>query len=193
VVPAAHYLCGGIVTNTWGETDLPGLFAIGETACTGFHGANRLASNSLLEGLVMAHQAYKKIKEIWDSLKSLERISVPPWDTGGAVDMDEAVLISHNWDVIRRLMWNYVGIVRSTKRLKLAGQRLQPIIDEINQHYWDYIITRDFLELRNLALTAQLIIQAASLRKESRGGHYTQDFPQKDDWNWKRDTILVRE
>ncbi len=192
VVPAAHYMCGGVVTNIWGETDLAGLFAVGETACTGFHGANRLASNSLLEGMVMAHRAAQRALEVQEQLKGLPPVKVPPWDSGGAVDMEEAVLISHNWDVIRRLMWNYVGIVRSSKRLQLAAQRLKPILDEINQHYWDYIITRDFLELRNLAMTAQLIIQAASNRKESRGGHYNQDFPKKDDWNWRRDTVLRR-
>ncbi len=193
VVPAAHYMCGGVVTDSFGQTDIRGLFAVGETACTGFHGANRLASNSLLEGLVMAHQAAQKAISIKSELEVSERVSIPPWDTGGAVDMDEAVLISHNWDVIRRLMWNYVGIVRSSKRLRLAEQRLKPILEEINQHYWDYIITRDFLELRNIALTAQLIIKAASFRKESRGGHFNQDFPQKDDWNWRRDTILQRD
>ncbi len=192
VVPAAHYMCGGIVTNTWAETDLDSLFALGETACTGFHGANRLASNSLLEGLVMAHQAFERTKQRLDHLRGLKDVYVPPWDAGGAVDMDEAVLISHNWDVIRRLMWNYVGIVRSSKRLELAKRRIEPIIEEIDQHYWDYIITRDFLELRNIALTAQLIIRAASQRRESRGGHYTLDFPYKDDWNWRRDTLLVR-
>ncbi len=192
VVPAAHYMCGGVVTNIWAETDLAGLFALGETACTGFHGANRLASNSLLEGLVMAQQAFERIRQRLDHYKGLKEVYVPPWDSGGAVDMDEAVLISHNWDVIRRLMWNYVGIVRSSKRLALAEKRLEPILEEIDQHYWDYIITRDFLELRNIALTAQLIIRAASQRRESRGGHYTLDFPHKDDWNWRRDTLLVR-
>ncbi len=193
VVPAAHYMCGGVVTDSLGQTDIRGLFAVGETACTGFHGANRLASNSLLEGLVMANQAAQRAISIKSELEARKKVSVPPWDTGGAVDMDEAVLVSHNWDVIRRLMWNYVGIVRSSKRLRLAGQRLKPILEEINQHYWDYIITRDFLELRNIALTAQLIIRAASSRKESRGGHFNQDFPQKDDWNWRRDTILQRD
>ncbi len=192
VVPAAHYMCGGVVTDVWGQTDLPGLFALGETACTGFHGANRLASNSLLEGLVMGHRAAKRALELHEELKVHPSVQVPPWDTGGAVDMEEAVLISHNWDVIRRLMWNYVGIVRSSKRLKLAAQRLKPILEEINQHYWDYIITRDFLELRNLAMTAGLIIEAASMRRESRGGHFILDHPEKDDWNWRRDTLLQR-
>jgi len=192
VVPAAHYMCGGVVTDVWGQTDLPGLFALGETACTGFHGANRLASNSLLEGLVMGYRAAKCALELHEDLKVHPSVQVPPWDTGGAVDMEEAVLISHNWDVIRRLMWNYVGIVRSSKRLWLAAQRLKPILEEINQHYWDYIITRDFLELRNLAMTAGLIIEAASMRRESRGGHFILDHPEKDDWNWRRDTLLQR-
>ena len=193
VVPAAHYMCGGVVTDIWGQTDLPGLFAIGETSCTGFHGANRLASNSLLEGMVMAHRAALKTAELKkDRSGPVSSLDVPPWDSSGAVDMEEAVLISHNWDVIRRLMWNYVGIVRSEKRLRLAAQRLKPIVEEINQHYWDYIITRDFLELRNIAMTAQLIIEAASRRKESRGGHYCLDYPSRDDWNWRRDTLLRR-
>ncbi len=192
VVPAAHYMCGGIVTDANGQSDLKGLFAIGETACTGLHGANRLASNSLLEGLVMAHQAYLFIKENLSNFTQKPAHAIPAWDTGGAVDMDEAVLISHNWDVIRRLMWNYVGIVRSTKRLGLARLRMAPILSEINQHYWDYILTRDFIELRNLAQVAELIILAAYRRKESRGGHFTIDFPEKDDWNWRRDTILKR-
>ena len=192
VVPAAHYMCGGVVTDPWGQTDIMGLFAVGETACTGFHGANRLASNSLLEGLIMARRAALRIKEIFQDLSRLPRPQVPDWNPAGAVDMDEAVLISHNWDVIRRLMWNYVGIVRSTKRLELARQRLVPILDEINRHYWEYIITSDFLELRNLAQVAELVVIAASMRRESRGGHYNMDHPGKDDWNWRRDTILTR-
>jgi L-aspartate oxidase len=165
---------------------------LGETACTGLHGANRLASNSLLEALAMAHQAFLKISEIFSGLKAKSFPQVSPWETRGAVDLKEAVLISHNWDVIRRLMWNYVGIVRSTKRLKLARQRLSPILEEIQQHYWDYILTRDFIELRNLAQVAELIIISASKRKESRGGHFTIDYPCKDDWNWRRDTIIQR-
>ncbi len=192
VVPAAHYMCGGVVTDSFGHTDLVGLFAIGETACTGLHGANRLASNSLLEGLVMAHRVFLKSCSLLDDLKSKDPAQVPPWNTGGAVDLEEAVLISHNWDAIRRLMWNYVGIVRSSKRLSLARQHLDPILKEIQQHYWDYILTRDFIELRNLAQTATLIIDAASMRKESRGGHYTLDYPHKNDWEWRRDTVIER-
>ncbi len=192
VVPAAHYMCGGVVTDAFGHTDLTALFAVGETACSGLHGANRLASNSLLEGLVMAHQAYLKIEQIFSDLKALPEISAPPWDSGGAVDLEEAVLISHNWDVIRRLMWDYVGIVRSQKRLNLARKRLALILEEINQHYWDYTLTRDFIELRNLAQVAELIIIAANRRKESRGGHFNFDYPVKDDWNWRRDNIIQR-
>ncbi len=192
VVPAAHYMCGGIVTDGFGQTDISCLFAVGETACTGLHGANRLASNSLLEGLVMAHQAFVRIST--DHKKAPPKSPpIQPWDTGGAVDMDEAVLISHNWDVIRRLMWDYVGIVRSDRRLSLARKRIKPIIDEINRHYWDYILTRDFLELRNLSMVAKLIVHAASQRKESRGGHFNMDWPEKDDWNWRRDSLLCRD
>ncbi len=193
VVPAAHYMCGGVVTDRYGQTDIAGLFAVGETACTGLHGANRLASNSLLEGVVMAHQAYLKISSEFDRLKAITSQPVQPWDTGGAVDMDEAVLISHNWDVIRRLMWDYVGIVRSDRRLELARKRIKPIMEEINRHYWEYILTRDFLELRNLSLVAELIIKSASSRRESRGGHFNMDWPEKDDWNWRRDSLLCRD
>lgn len=192
VVPAAHYMCGGVVTDSYGQTDITGLFAIGETACTGFHGANRLASNSLLENLVMAHQAAVRIQSDWHHMNSLPFASPPEWKTGKAVDMQEGVLISHNWDTIRRLMWDYVGIVRSAKRLSLATQRIEPILKEIHQHYWDYMLTSDFIELRNLAQVASLVIRAASARLESRGGHYMMDYPQKDDWNWRKDTILFR-
>jgi L-aspartate oxidase len=140
----------------------------------------------------MSHRAFLRIREIFPDLKKKLFPPVPPWEIRGAVDLKEAVLISHNWDVIRRLMWNYVGIVRSTKRLKLARQNLSPILEEIQQHYWEYILTRDFIELRNLAQVAELIIIAASKRKESRGGHFTIDYPNKDDWNWRRDTIVEK-
>ncbi len=193
VVPAAHYMCGGVVTDSYGQTDIIGLFAVGETACTGLHGANRLASNSLLEGLVMAARAACHIQDNLEELKSAPVPRVPDWNPGGAVDLDEAVLVSHNWDVIRRLMWDYVGIVRSNKRLALAKKRLSPILEEINRHYWDYTVTRDFLELRNLAQVAELVVRAASARQESRGGHFNMDYPEKDDWNWRRDTILSRD
>ncbi len=192
VVPAAHYMCGGIVTDEWGRSDLLGLYAVGETACTGLHGANRLASNSLLEGVVMANRAYLKIREEFSTIKSIKTPTPPEWDTGGAVDLKEAVLISYNWDVIRRLMWNYVGIVRNDKRLGLAQKRLIPILEEIDQHYWDYLLTRDFVELRNLAQVAELIVESAITRKESRGGHFNEDYPEKDDWNFRRDTVLRR-
>jgi len=192
VVPAAHYMCGGVVTDAYGQTDLSGLFAVGETACTGFHGANRLASNSLLENLIMAHQAFMRIQSLWPLTQTQTIPNPPEWKTGKAVDMQEGVLISHNWDTIRRLMWDYVGIVRSTKRLSLAAQRIEPILKEIHQHYWDYLLTSDFIELRNLAQVASLVIRAAGNRLESRGGHYMLDYPQKDDWNWRKDTLLLR-
>jgi L-aspartate oxidase len=197
VVPAAHYMCGGVVTNIWGETDIKGLFALGETACTGLHGANRLPSNSLLEGVVFPHQTFLRLSDkeyLADILKNFDKVSqkVRVWDKGIAVDLQEAVIVSHNWDIIRRLMWNYVGIVRSNKRLELALQRIKPILEEIDSHYWEYILTSDFTELRNLALVAKLIIQSAFLRKESRGCHFNQDYPAKDDWNWRRDTVLSK-
>ncbi|HFC98202.1 MAG TPA: L-aspartate oxidase [Thermosulfurimonas dismutans] len=180
VVPAAHYLCGGVYTNLFAETDIPGLFAVGECACTGLHGANRLASNSLLEALVFAHQAYLRIRDLWPEWRKLPLVEVPEWDPGGAVDMEERVLISHNWDAIRRLMWNYVGIVRSLDRLELARRRLAFIAREIEDHYWRYILTPEFVELRNLCQVARLIVASALSRRESRGTHYLRDFPHKD-------------
>ncbi len=192
VVPAAHYFCGGIATDRFAQTDIRGLYAVGECACTGLHGANRLASNSLLEGLVFAHQAARQIeaeRDLWQGIKFPE---VPPWDPGGAVDMQERVLISHNWDAIRRLMWNYVGIVRTQQRLLLAKRRLATILEEIEEHYWNYILTADFIELRNIAHVAKLVIESALRRKESRGTHFLADHPQHDDQNFKKDTVLWR-
>lgn len=186
IVPAAHYQCGGIVTDLHGATALPGLYAIGEVACTGLHGANRLASNSLLEAVVMAHRtAHRTAKDL--SGLSHQR-DLPPWHEGDAHDPDEAVVITHNWREIRQLMWDYVGIVRTNKRLQRALKRLQLLMREIHQYYWDFRITADLLELRNLALVSDIIVESALQRKESRGLHYTADYPETQ--QEARDTLL---
>jgi L-aspartate oxidase len=192
VVPAAHYMCGGVLTDSWGRTTLERLYAFGETACTGLHGANRLASNSLLEAVVFAHQAYSHCRANWQDFAGREQPPVADWDPGPAARLEECVLISHNWDQIRRLMWNYVGIVRSIKRLSLVQRRLAPILSEVAEHYRNYLLTPDLIETRNIALVAELIVQSALQRRESRGLHYLIDYPEANDRHWRHDTILAR-
>lgn len=192
VVPAAHYMCGGVLVDTESKTDIERLYVVGETACTGLHGANRLASNSLLEAVVYADRAAKQsVKELGTINNQISR-DLPRWDPMGTTDSDEAIMVSHNWDEIRRTMWNYVGIVRSNKRLLRARNRIQTIQQEIHEYYWDFKITSDLIELRNIAMVAELIIQCAMLRKESRGLHYNIQYPEKDDKFWLKDTVLRR-
>ncbi len=193
VVPAAHYMCGGVLVDQNGLTSLNNLLALGETACTGLHGANRLASNSLLEAVVFAHRAAAFLETNIAEYRRLPCYEVDPWKTGGAATLDESILINHNWDQVRRLMWNYVGIVRRTKRLSLMQTRLEWMLKEIKDHFYDYLLTADLIELRNLAVIADLIVRSASLRKESRGLHYIVDYPRRDDQNWRKSTVLSRQ
>lgn len=191
VVPAAHYMCGGVATDQEGRTDIHQLFAVGECACTGLHGANRLASNSLLEALVYADSA---ATAVIDELRrgNFVEAGIESWDEVGTTDSDEQIMVTQNWDEIRRFMWNYVGIVRSDKRLARAKRRMEIIQREIREYYWDFKVTPDLIELRNLAVVAELIITSALHRKESRGLHYNIGYPRRDDRVWQKDTILRR-
>ncbi|QNK69028.1 L-aspartate oxidase [Variovorax sp. PAMC26660] len=173
VVPAAHYTCGGVLSDLSGRTDVPGLYAIGETACTGLHGANRLASNSLVECMVFARAAATAIAEA----PAHRTAALPAWDDSRVTDADESVVISHNWDELRRFMWDYVGIVRTNKRLERASHRIALLQAEIQEFYANFHVTRDLLELRNLVQVAELIVRSAQARHESRGLHFSRDYP----------------
>jgi L-aspartate oxidase len=192
VVPAAHYLCGGVRVNTHGGTSIERLFACGEVSCTSLHGANRLASNSLLEAVVFAHRAFIRIAELFP-ITGHDTTAIPPWDARGATESDESIVVSHNWAEIRTCMWNYVGIVRSDKRLERAARRIDMVYREIDEYYRNFIITRDLLELRNIATVASLILSCARMRKESRGLHYNIDYPEKNDTAGLKDTVIIKD
>ncbi|MCO4768828.1 MAG: L-aspartate oxidase [Deltaproteobacteria bacterium] len=193
VVPAAHYFCGGVQVDTSGRTLIEGLLAAGEVTCTGLHGANRLASNSLLEACVTARRCARVAPDLLAAARLEGQPDVPKWDSGEARDSDELVVINHTWDEIRRLMWDYVGIVRTDRRLERALSRIDLIREEIRTYYWDSTISADLIELRNLVTVAEVVIRSALGRRESRGLHYNLDCPETDDANWRRNTLLRRE
>ncbi len=192
VVPAAHYQCGGVITDAMGRTELVNLFAAGEVACTGMHGANRLASNSLLEAIVFARRAARAATEgLSKGPQICEPLpSVPSWDPGKATVKKESVLVNAHWEMVRALMWDFVGIVRNDHRLSLARRYVGLLRESVEQYYWDFILDSDLIELRNISLVAELIIQAAATRRESRGLHYNDDHPEPDDTHWCREIIL---
>ena len=189
VVPAAHYTCGGVLTDDYARTDITNLYAVGEVACTGLHGANRMASNSLLECLVFADRACTDILQKLPTIASLPPI--PDWDESKVIDSDEEVVVAHNWNELRHFMWDYVGIVRTDKRLNRALSRVELLKKEISEYYSHFRVTSDLLELRNLVIVAELIIRCAQQRKESRGLHYTLDYPELDQSTPPKDTILT--
>jgi L-aspartate oxidase len=191
VVPAAHYTCGGVLTDSYARTDIANLYAIGEVACTGLHGANRMASNSLLECLVFADRAYEDILNHFPVIEPVPEI--PDWDESLVSDSDEEVVVSHNWNELRNFMWDYVGIVRTNKRLARAMHRVELLKNEIAEYYGNFRVTSDLLELRNLVIVAELIIRCAQHRKESRGLHYTLDYPYTDDGQPAQNTVLTPE
>jgi L-aspartate oxidase len=190
VVPAAHYTCGGVVADLDGRTSIRGLYVAGEAAHSGLHGANRLASNSLLEAAVFSHRAAVHAADYAAGATGKGYPDLPPWSTGFAKADEEEVIIAHNWDEIRTLMWNYVGIVRSNRRLEYAARRIANLKQEINQCYWERKLSKDLVELRNLVTVADLIVTCAQMRKESRGLHQNIDFPETDDALFRRDTIV---
>ena len=192
IVPAAHYGCGGVMTDLEGRTAVAQLYAAGEVAMTGLHGANRLASNSLLEAAVMGRRAALAARDEIAGTVQRRPPRFREWDHGRAIRRDERVLITQSWDEIRRLMWNYVGIVRSNKRLSRALRRIELLKDEIHGYYWDHLIDSDLVELRNLVVVAEVVVRSAMSRMESRGLHYTIDYPERDDSKWLHDTVLTR-
>jgi L-aspartate oxidase len=191
VVPAAHYICGGVAVNAYGETSIPQLFACGEVSCTGLHGANRLASNSLLEAVVYSHRVCSKIAAGYAHTPQSETY-IAPWDSSGTTESDDSVVVTHNWDEVRRCMWNYVGIVRSNKRLERAERRIELIQKEIDDYYRNYKVSKDLIELRNITIVAKLITRSAGQRKESRGLHYNIDYPETHD-DMNLDTVILKE